>query len=426
MSITAWAAVLIFLVMFALISTEKLTNAVAAAAGAALCIICGIVKQQSVYTSINWDVILLLLNMMIIVNITKTTGIFQFLAVKTAKVAKGSPIAILILLSILTAFISAFLDNVTTILIIAPVAITIAAELAISPLPFLICLAISSNIGGTATLIGDPPNIMIATAGNLSFGSFITHVAPLVIVILAVFCLLATALFRKQLAVSEEKKARIMKLNEKGFLKDPTLLRESLFILLLTIVGFFFNRLLGVDESTIAMCGAALMMLCYGKRGIGEIFKEIEWTTIIFFCGLFILVGALVDQGIIALCSQELISITNDNFESATVLILWVSGIFSALLDNIPYTATMIPLIEGFGAGADASAMQPLWWALSLGACLGGNGTLIGASANVIVSSLAQKAGWPLRFIEFTKYGLLITAVNLLLCTAYLVLKYFV
>jgi Na+/H+ antiporter NhaD/arsenite permease-like protein len=345
--------------------------------------------------------------------------------VKTAKAAKGSPIAILILLSVLTAVISAFLDNVTTILIIAPVAITIASELAISPLPFLICLAISSNIGGTATLIGDPPNIMIASAGDLSFGSFITHVAPLVIVIMAVFCLLATALFRKQLAVSEEKKARIMKLNEKEFLKDPVLLRASILILLLTVVGFFFNGPLGVDESTIAMCGAALMMLCYGKRGIGEIFKEVEWTTIIFFCGLFIRVGALVDQGIIALCSKELISVTHDNFQSATVLILWVSGIFSAFLDNIPYTATMIPLIEGFGKGADASAMQPLWWALSLGACLGGNGTLIGASANVIVSSLAQKAGWPLRFIEFTKYGLLITAINLLLCTAYLLLRYF-
>jgi Na+/H+ antiporter NhaD/arsenite permease-like protein len=420
-----WAATLVFVAMFVLISTEKLSNAVAAVSGAALCIVCGIVKQASVYTAINWNVLLLLINMMIIVNVTKTTGIFQFLAIKTAKAAKGSPIAILILLSVLTAVISAFLDNVTTILIIAPVAITIAAELAITPLPFLISLAIASNIGGTATLIGDPPNIMIASAGNLSFGSFITQVAPLVIVIMAVFCLLATALFRKQIAVSEEKKARIMKLNEKEFLKDPPLLFASVGILLLTVVGFFFNDVLGVDESTIAMCGAALMMLCYGKRGIGEIFKEVEWTTIIFFCGLFILVGALVDQGIIALCSNELISVTHGNFRAATVLILWVSGIFSAFLDNIPYTATMIPLIEGFGKGADAATMQPLWWALSLGACLGGNGTLIGASANVIVSSLAQKSGWPLRFIEFTKYGLLVTAINLLLSTAYLLLKYF-
>jgi Na+/H+ antiporter NhaD/arsenite permease-like protein len=421
----AWVALGIFVIAFIFISIDKISSAVVALAGAVLCICLGIIKQQAVYTSIDWNVILLLISMMVIINITKTTGVFQFLAVKTAKLAKGDPIKILIMLSLLTAVISAFLDNVTTVLIIAPVAMTIAAELSISSAPFLICLALTSNIGGTATLIGDPPNIMVGSAADLSFGLFFESLAPIILIILVVFSFIATMLFRKQLVVSAEKKQRIMEIKEEGILKDLPLLWNCGIVLALTIVSFFLNTLIGVDESTIAMGGAVLLMLCYGNRGLINIFKEIEWETIIFFVGLFVLVGALVDQGVIALCSKYLIDVTHGNFKIASVLILWVSGIISALVNNIPYMATMIPLIEGFAKGASAETAHPLWWALSLGACLGGNGTLIGASANVIVASLAQKDGHRISFAQFTKYGALITLISMLLCTAYILIRYY-
>jgi Na+/H+ antiporter NhaD/arsenite permease-like protein len=425
MSVLSWVALGVFLFAYVIISTEKINKIIVALLGGAIFILIGVISQEEAFRVIDWNVIFLLVSMMVIINITKTTGFFQFVAIKAAKAVRGDPIKILVLLSLITALFSAFLDNVTTVLILAPVTILIAVELGISPVPFIISLALASNIGGTATLIGDPPNIMIGSAVNLDFLAFLSNLAPVIVVLLIVFAALAVLLFRKQLIVSNKRKARIMDFDESKSLENKPLMIKCLVVLGLVIIGFLFSRNFGLEASTIALFGAALLLLLSGKHDLDEFFRDIEWGTIFFFVGLFILVGGLVEQGWIAKCAGFIMRITNGNLKFTSILLIWVSGVFSAVVDNIPYVATMIPMVQDISSQVGTEAAQPLWWALSLGACLGGNATLIGASANVISASISGKSGYPISFLEFTKYGALITVVNMVICTGYVLVRYF-
>lgn len=432
MGIQVIIALAIFFIVYVIMTTEIFNKTVAVLLGGSLFIILGIVSQEKAFEEIDWNVIFLLIGMMIIVGITKRTGLFQYVAIKAAKAVKGDPIKILLMLSVITAVFSAFLDNVTTVLILTPVSILIAVELGVSPIPFVICEAIASNIGGTATLIGDPPNIMIGSAANLSFMDFLVNLGPVIIVILALFLIIIYFIFRKKLVVSSEKKARIMDFDESRSIEDKTLLIKSLIILGMVIVGFLLHSLLHLEAATIALAGASLLMILAGKEEVEKFFHEVEWGTIFFFIGLFILVGGLVEMGLIKKLAEFLLSLTGGDIKVTSIVMIWFSGFFSAFVDNIPYVATMIPLIQDMTSQisqnlniplAEAAVkVLPLWWSLSLGACLGGNGTLIGASANVVSAGLAGKSGYKISFLEFTKYGFFIMLITLAISTGYVIL----
>ncbi|GMO69933.1 MAG: ArsB/NhaD family transporter [Treponemataceae bacterium] len=425
MTTLAWAALGSFLLAYIIISTEKINKTIVALLGGAIFLLAGFIGQEEAFRMIDWNVIFLLVSMMVIINITKTTGLFQFVAIKTAKAVHGDPLRILILLSLIAAVFSAFLDNVTTVLILAPVTILIAVELGITPVPFIICLALASNVGGTATLIGDPPNIMIGSAAKLDFLTFLINLGPIIVVALAIFVVLAILLFRKKLSVSNERKARIMDFDESKSLENIPLLVKCLIALGIVIFGFLFHGALKVEASTVALFGAALLLLLSGKHEIDEFFHDIEWNTIFFFIGLFILVGGLVEQGWISKCAEFIMQFTGGDLRLTAVLLIWVSGVFSAFVDNIPYVATMIPMVQEISASVGTEAAEPLWWALSLGACLGGNATLVGASANVVSAGIASKSGYPISFMTFTKYGALVTLTSMAVSTAYVLIRYF-
>jgi len=392
--------------------------------GASIFIALGFINQEKAFLSIDWNVIFLLISMMIIVGITKNTGLFQFIAIKAAKFAKGEPVLILILLSLITALFSAFLDNVTTVLILTPVCILIAVELGISPIPFVISIAIASNIGGTATLIGDPPNIMIGSAAGLNFNDFLINLTPVILIILVVFCFVFYFMFKKKLVVTIERKARIMNFDEYKALENIPLLIKSLIVLTIVIVGFLIHSIIHLEPATISLFGASLLMILAGKEDVHKFFHEVEWETIFFFIGLFIVIGGLVELGIIKRLAEFLLKATKGDIKVTSIAMVWFSGVFSAFVDNIPYVATMIPLIQDIGAKIGDKAVLPLWWSLSLGACLGGNGTLIGASANVVSAGISGKSGYKISFIEFTKYGALITVFSLIISTVYIYFRF--
>lgn len=421
-----WIALGLFVVVYIAISTEKINKTILALFGAALFAVFHFLEGERIFASVDWNVIFLLVSMMIIVAITKQTGIFQYVAIRMAKVARGNPMTIMILLSAVTALFSAFLDNVTTVLILVPVAILIAQELDISPIPYVVSLAMASNVGGTATLIGDPPNIMIASAGGLSFNSFLVHLTPVVLVLMVVLFGFQWLLFHKQMRVSNEKRARIMSFDEKKVLTNPILMIKSLAVLGLVILGFFLHGTLQLEPSMIAMLGASLLMLLATPHEIDHLLHEVEWATILFFVGLFILVGGLVEVGVMKILAEKIIALTKGSVSLTSLFLIWVSGILSAIVDNIPYVATMIPLIKEMGQTIGPDALMPVWWSLSLGACLGGNGTLVGASANVVSVGLAKKSGFQVSFWDFTKYGVLYTFVSLAISSLYVYLRYFV
>jgi Na+/H+ antiporter NhaD/arsenite permease-like protein len=420
MTTTMIIGVIIFLTVFVIISTEKLNKTIVVLLAGAAYIIIGIIDQERAFGEIDWNVIFLLISMMIIVGITKKTGLFQYMAIKVAKIAKGDPMMILILLSLLTAVFSALLDNVTTVLILTPVSILIAVELGLSPIPFVIAEAIASNIGGTATLIGDPPNIMIGSAVGLSFMDFLITLGPLVLFMLFVISGIYYVMFKKQLVVSSERKARIMDFDESRLIENVPLLKKSLFILGLVIIGFLVHGALHLEPATIALFGASLLMLLVGKEEVEEFFHEVEWGTIFFFIGLFILVGGLVELGIIKNVANFILDFTKNDIPMTSIVIIWISGLFSAFVDNIPYVATMIPLVEHIGDTLGHAEIIPLWWSLALGSCFGGNGTLIGASANVVSVGIAAKSGYKISFMQFTKYGSIITFISLFFSTIYI------
>lgn len=414
-------AIIIFLVAYGIIISEKLNRTVVALLGAVAMVVFHILSQEEAFHVIDFNTIGLLVGMMTIVNILKRTGIFQYIAIKTAKLSKGSPWKIMLYFAVVTAVASALLDNVTTILLIAPVTFVITETLGLSPVPFLITEVLTANIGGTATLIGDPPNIMIGGATNLSFMDFLINLGPVVAIIFVVVLILLKFIYGSQLKISEENKAKISEFDESKTITDPVLLKKSGIVLLATIIGFAIHQAFGLESATVALLGAAILLLI-GKVDVEEILTEVEWPTIFFFMGLFIMVGALEEIGVIEVLANQLLTLTHNDPFITTMLILWVSAIASAFLDNIPFVATMIPLIHSIGAsGMDTTA---LWWALALGACLGGNGSVVGATANVIVSGMLHKKGYKLTFGDFLKIGFPLMLVSVVISMIYLIIFY--
>lgn len=381
----------------------------------------GVLHQADAFAAIDFNTIGLLIGMMVLVLITQQTGFFQFVAIRAAQWAKGEPGVILITLAVITAVFSALLDNVTTVMLIAPVTFIIADNLKLNPLPFIITEILMSNIGGTATLIGDPPNILIGSAAGLTFVDFLVNLAPIVFIMSPVILVLMYFIYRKQLHTTDELKQTIMGFDAASSIKDVPLMRKSLAVLGITMLAFLFHGALHLEPATVALFGAALLLLITDTDP-EHILKEVEWTTIFFFAGLFVLVAGLEHTGVIELAAGWLLDATQGSMFSTTMAILWGSAIFSAFIDNIPFVATMIPLVEELGAsGLD---IDTLWWSLALGADMGGNGTLVGASANLVAAGLCAKAGFKLEFRQFFKMGFMVMLITMVISTAYIWLRY--
>ncbi len=416
-------AVVVFLATYALIIAEKFHRTVVALAGAALVLVFGVISQETAVESIDFNTLGLLIGMMLIVGITRRSGVFEYLAVKAAQWAKGDPWRLMLYLAIVTAVTSALLDNVTTVLLIVPVTFSITAELELDPTPFLISQILASNIGGTSTLIGDPPNIMIGSATGLGFSDFIVNLFIPVALVFAVNMLLLRRIFRSKMAVEEGLKLKLAGLDANRQIKDYSLLKKSLTVLALTILGFVLHQALHLESATIALGGASLLLLITREEP-EDVLLTVEWPTIFFFAGLFVVVGALDHVGIIEWIARQSLAATGGAVKASTMLILWLSALASAFVDNIPFVATMIPLIQKMGEIGGIANLRPLWWALSLGACLGGNGTLIGASANVTVAGLAEKQGVIISFKGFMKVAFPLMLVSIAISTVYIYLVY--
>jgi Na+/H+ antiporter NhaD/arsenite permease-like protein len=419
MSINVLFPNIILILVYIFLILDKLPRVVVALLGAGILLVFKSLTQEEAFHFIDLNVIFLLVGMMIIVNILKETGVMKWLAIFTAKKVNGNGVLMLIYFSLLTAFISALLDNVTTVLIVGAVTITICKDLKINPIPFLVSEAIASNVGGTATLIGDPPNIMIGSAAKLSFMDFIIHVSPVILMILPFTIFTLYWFYKDEIKISKAAKAELEKMSLNGLITNKKLLKPALFITTLVIFAFFFHSQLGLESGTIALSGAALLLVFENRKHIWE---DVEWTTIFFFIGLFIIVGAVEKSGTIHYLSELIFKLSGGDFKTSTISILWMSGFLSALIDNIPYTATMIPLIKNLGD--HYHDLNPLWWALSLGACLGGNGTLIGASANIVVAEMAHKGGYKISFLEFCKIGMIVMIESLIICSVYMWFRY--
>ena len=412
---------IIFVVTYAFIATDRLDKTLAALLGGSLVVILGIVDQETAFDAIDLNVIFLLTGMMVLAGILRRTGFFQWLAIRAVKVAGGEPYRLLIVLSLVCAGLSAFLDNVTTVVLIAPVTLYIATVLRLSPVPFLISEILASNIGGTATLIGDPPNILIGSAAGLGFDAFLVHMAPAAVLILLAFLAMTRWFFGRDFAVHAEVRDAVLALDEREVVSDPRLLAISLTVIGATLVGFLFARPLGLEAGAIALLGAAVLSVL-ARLEAEAVLREVEWTTLFFFVGLFMLVEAIVHVGIVDAVADGLVAVTGGDPTVTTLGLIWLSGVASAIIDNIPYTATMIPVVQGLGASG--IPIEPLWWALALGACLGGNATIVGASANVVVANLAGRAGNPITFRAFLRYGVPVTVLSLAISTVYVYLRY--
>mgnify|MGYP000843595600 FL=1 len=419
-------AIVIFVAAYALIISEKIHRTIIGICGAMLMILLGIINQETAIHHIDFNTLGLLMGMMVIVNITSETGLFNYLAIWAAKKVKAKPISLLVALSLLTAVCSALLDNVTTVLLTVPITFSITKQLNVDVKPFLIAQILSSNIGGTATLIGDPPNIMIGSAVGLQFMDFITNLSAICILIFIVTIALLIVIYGKKLHTTDELREKVMQLDEKSQIVEPRLLKKCLFALAITISLFVLHGQLHLDTATAAMTGAGLLLLIsfpQKEAMIAKVLSKVEWLAIFFFAGLFILVGALVETGVIKMLAEEAIKITNGDLTATSMLILWMSAYASAFIDNIPFVATLIPLIQDMGQ-MGMTNLDPVWWSLALGACLGGNGTLIGASANVVVASMAAQRGKPISFISFMKIALPMMTLSIAISSVYIWLRY--
>ncbi|SFB14682.1 SLC13 family permease [Selenomonas ruminantium] len=418
----------IFVFMYMVIVSEKIHRTVAAMLGATSMILLGILSQETALHHIDFNTLGLLVGMMVLVGVTSHTGLFDYVAIKAAKVAKAEPKRILIYLALITAVFSAFLDNVTTVLLMVPVTFSITQKLHLKANPFLLTQIIASNIGGTATLIGDPPNIMIGSAvKELTFMAFIENLAPIAILNLIIVIFLVEIIYKKGLHTKPELQADLMQMDEHKALKDRRLLKKSLFVLTLVILGFFTHSITHVESSMIALTGGFLLLLLAGGSHhlVESSMKAVEWATIFFFIGLFIAVGGLIETGIIGSMASQAVELTGGDVTATSLLVLWLSAIVSSVLDNIPFVATMIPLIQNMGA-MGVSNLEPIWWSLALGACLGGNGTLVGASANLIVAGLAAEWGVKITFINYFKIGFPIMLLTIVLSTVYVYIRYLI
>ena len=418
-------AIVIFAATIITVMTEKVHRAVAAVVGALLLILTGVLTVESGFSYVDINTIGVLIGMMLFVAIVKNSGIFEYIAIKAAKIAKGRPWPLMLLLCIITAVLSGFLDNVTTVLLIGPMTLAITNMLKTSPVPFFITQIMASNIGGTATLIGDPPNIMIGSAAGLSFLDFVANTGLAVVFVLAAMLVCFYFIYGRKLHVEEGAMAEVLQLDESKAIKDRPLLIKSVVMIILVVFAFIFHSQLHLESSTVALTAAGIMLLI-GRQDVEEAIAGVEWSTLIFFTGLFIVVGGLQETGVIQIVANTLVDMTAGTTLAGggaltILLILWVSAIISAFLDNIPFVATLIPLILTMeSSGVDVA---PLWWAVSLGACLGGNGTLIGASANVVLSGISNRHGFPITFASF-KVGFPLMLLSVGICTIYMLLRY--
>ena len=418
---------------YAAIMTERVNRAIVALVGAGLMILTGVITQEQAIEGEDFNTLALLVGMMILVAVSRRSGMFQYLAVWAAKAAKGSPWGILALLSVVTAFVSALLDNVTTVLLIAPVTLVITEQLKVPPYPFLFTEIFASNIGGTATLIGDPPNIIIGSAAGLSFTDFVIHLTPVIIVVLAAQILVNHLIWGRAMRADEVARARVMAFSAHDAISDWRLLRQSLGVIGLVVLGFIGARFIGLEAGSIALSGAALLLLLdnLGRsrdeqtHHVHTVFGEVEWITIFFFVGLFVVVAGVEHAGLLSWFADQIIALTGGSLAATALVIMWASAILSAVIDNIPFVATMIPVIKNMGPiFGGPEGLLPLWWSLSLGACLGGNGTLIGASANLTVAGIAERAGIPFRFLTFLKYAFPMMLMSIAIGTVYVWLRY--
>jgi len=429
-----WVSTGVLLVTYAVIISEKINRSIVALIGAALMVVIGVLDQKQAIEGVDWNTIGLLTGMMILVSISRRSGMFQYLAIWSAQAARARPAGILLMLQVSTAVVSAFLDNVTTVLLIVPVTLAITKELNVPAYPFLFAEIFASNIGGTATLIGDPPNILIGSQANLDFNAFVLNLAPVIVLIMAVQVLVVHVVWGRGLAATAEARGRIMDMIPREAIMDRVLLRQSLAVLGAVMAAFVLARPLRLEPATIAMLGAGVLMLLdnwthhseKATHNIHQTFGDVEWITIFFFIGLFIVVHGVEMGGLLALLANALVAATGGDLAVAGTAILWVSALASAIVDNIPFVATMIPLIKTMAPayGGD-QAIVPLWWCLSLGACLGGNGTLIGASANLIVAGVGDRNGVPFRFLTFAAYALPMMLVSIAIAHAYVWWRYF-
>jgi len=430
-----WITGGIFLITYAFIVTERVHRTLAALLGGVAVILLGVFPQDQAFAAVDWNVIFLLTGMMSIANVLRETGLFQWIAVQAVRLGRGRPFLILVILSLVTAASSALLDNVTIVVLVAPVTFFVAASLRVSPVPFLIAEILASNIGGAATLIGDPPNILIGSAAGLDFLTFAGNMMPISILILAAFMVMAWSLFRKDLkeqpvpvkvaatagsAAAPNALTNLQSLDTAALITDRGMLLRGLIVMGGVILGFMVHGLFHLQPATIALTGATVLML-WTRTDPHHVLRDVEWTTLFFFIGLFILIEAVVHVGIIDRVAQAALRLTGGSLRLTAILLLWFSAGASGVVDNIPYTATMIPLVKSLAANMPA---EPLWWSLALGACLGGNSTLVGASANVVVASLAERSGHRISFKTFLIYGLPVTWLSLLLATAYVWLRY--
>ena len=414
-------SIAVFVVVMAFIVSEKIHRTTAALAGAALLFCLGILDFETGMEHIDFNTLAVLTGMMLFVAVVKQSGLFEFMAYKAAKMAKGDPWIIMVAFVVITAVCSAFLDNVTTVLLIAPMTFMICKVLDQSPVPFFMTQILASNVGGTATLIGDPPNIMIGSSAGLTFFDFINYDGIVCVVILLAFIGLFYIMYGRHMHATDEQKASIMALDEKSVIKDASLLKKSVIMIFVVAVCFMLHGQLGLESGVIALSAAAVMLLI-GKQDIEETILGVEWTTIGFFAGLFVVVGGMAETGVITMLAEWMMDVTGGDMILCMILILWVSAVVSSILDNIPFTATMIPILLTMSAeGMDVTA---LWWALSLGACLGGNGTLIGASANVVLSSISNREGYPITFMDFTKIGFPLMLVSVAIACVYLMIRF--
>jgi anion transporter len=425
----AWVTVAVFAVAYTLIATEKINRVAVALGGASIMLAIGATNAEHAFFSedsgIDWNVIFLLLGMMLIVGVLKRTGLFEYVAIWAAKKARGRPFPIMVILIVATGVFSAALDNVTTVLLVAPVTLLVCERLGVPPIPFLIAEVLASNIGGAGTLVGDPPNIIIASRSGLTFNDFLSVLGPFVLVVLVVLVLLCRIMFRKAFHYDAERVARVMALRERDAIRDRRLVILSLGVLAAVLVAFVMHTVLGLEPSVVALLGG-LLLLALSRLDATDVAKDVEWPTLIFFAGLFVMVGGLVATGVIDTLARAATEAVDGKLWPATLLLLWASAGLSAIVDNIPYVATMSPIVaELVDASGGNDKAQVLWWSLALGADLGGNATAVGASANVVVLGIAERAGHRITFWGFTKYGLIVTVISVALAVPYLWLRFF-
>ncbi|CAG6392641.1 ArsB/NhaD family transporter [Streptomyces cocklensis] len=424
----SWAAVAVFAGSYALIISERIHRVAAALGGAGLMLLVGATDDTSAFYSvdsgIDWNVVFLLMGMMMIVGVLRRTGLFEYLAIWSAKRARGRPFRVMVMLVVITAVASALLDNVTTVLLVAPVTLLICDRLALPVAPFLIVEVFAANIGGLATLVGDPPNVIIGSRAGLTFNDFLVHLAPLAAVLVLVLIALARVLFGRELTHDADLTAAVMAMDERAAVRDPRMLAQGLAVLALVVAAFALHPVLHLAPSVVALLGAGLLV-AITTVDTGEVLAEVEWPTLAFFAGLFVMIGGLTGTGVIAQVSDALASAVGDREAGGSMLVLGASGVLSGVVDNIPYVATMAPVTADLVRHLGGGSGDAMWWALAAGAGLGGNATAIGASANVVVLGIAERAGRPISFWQFTRYGLVVTAATLGVSALYLWLRYF-